>query len=58
MLIHENDVSELRVETKFGVCDPRSFVNTAYVVTKEALKTFYTARKFVDFVLGWKQTRS
>ena len=58
MLIHENDVSELWVETKFGVCVPRSFVNTAYVAMKEALKISYIARKFVDFVHGWKQTRS
>ena len=43
MLIHENDVPELRVEARFGVCDPG-------VIS-------YTARKFVDFVLCWKQTR-
>ena len=36
MLIHGSDVSELQVETKFRVCDPRRFVNTAYVVMKKA----------------------
>ena len=36
MLIHENDASELRVEKRFGVCDPHSFVNAAYVVTQGA----------------------
>ena len=33
---HESDVSEQLVETKFGVCDPRRFVNATYVVTKKA----------------------
>ena len=53
LLTHESDVSELRVETKFGVCDPRRFVNSTYVVTTKASKVSCTARKFVDLVHGF-----
>ena len=30
MLIHENHVFELLVETEFEVCDPCTFFNTTY----------------------------
>lgn len=35
MLIHENNVFELQVETKLEVCDPASLL-TQHVVTKGA----------------------
>ena len=39
MLIRESHVFEWRSETKFEVCDPRSF-NATYVVTKKARTRF------------------
>ena len=36
MLIHESHVFELEIETMFEACDPRSFFNATYVVTRKA----------------------